>query len=92
MKIFTDGKIRKLNYIVHNPNTAEETAKVLRKICVQANAGKAERKRNRNQAERYISCFDGERELEAGDTVCKKDYRREYGEDIVGYCARNEGV
>mgnify|MGYP007110273440 FL=1 len=44
MKNFTDGKVRKLNYIVHNPNTEEETAKVLLEICIQANAGKVERK------------------------------------------------
>lgn len=44
MKKFTDGKVRKLNYIVHNPNTVEETAKVLLEICIQASAGKVERK------------------------------------------------
>lgn len=44
MKNFTDGKIRKLNYIIHNPNTVEETAKVLLDVFVQANAGKVERK------------------------------------------------
>lgn len=44
MKNFTDGKVRKLNYIVHNPNTVEETAKVLLEICIQANVGKVERK------------------------------------------------
>ena len=40
---FSDGKIRKLNYIIHNPNTVEETAKVLLDVFVQANAGKVER-------------------------------------------------
>lgn len=44
MKNFTDGKVRKLNYIVHNPNSVEETAKVLLEICIQANAEKVERK------------------------------------------------
>ena len=44
MKNFTDGKVRKLNYIVHNPNTVEETAKVLLEICIQANTRKVERK------------------------------------------------
>ena len=44
MKSFSDGKIRKLNYIVHNPNTVEETAKALLDVLVQANAGKVERK------------------------------------------------
>lgn len=44
MKNFTDGKVRKLSYIVHNPNTVEETAKVLLEVCIQANAGKVERK------------------------------------------------
>lgn len=44
MKNFTDGKKRKLNYIIHNPNTMEETAKVLLDVFVQANAGKVERK------------------------------------------------
>ncbi len=44
MKNFTDGKVRKLNYIIHNPNTVQETAKILLEICVQANKGKVERK------------------------------------------------
>ena len=44
MKYSCDGKIRKLNYIIHNPNTVEETAQVLLHIFVQANAGKVERK------------------------------------------------
>lgn len=44
MKNFTDGKVRKLNYMIHNPNTVEETAKVLLEICVQANMGKVEKK------------------------------------------------
>lgn len=37
------AKKRKLNYIIHNPNTVEETAKVLLDVFVQANAGKVER-------------------------------------------------
>ncbi len=44
MKNFSDGKVRKLNYIIHNPNTVEETAKVLLDVLIQANAGKVERK------------------------------------------------
>ena len=44
MKHFSDEKIRKLNYIIHNPNTVEETAKVLLDVFVQANEGKVERK------------------------------------------------
>ncbi len=44
MKNFSDGKTRKLNYVIHNPNTIEETAKVLLDVLVQANAGKVERK------------------------------------------------
>lgn len=44
MKNICDRKIRKLNYIIHNPNTVEETAKVLLDVLVQANAGKVERK------------------------------------------------
>lgn len=44
MNSFSDGKKRKLNYIIHNPNTVEMTAKVLLSILVQANAGKVERK------------------------------------------------
>lgn len=43
VKNFSDGKIRKLNYIIHNPNTVEETAKVLLDVLVQANAGKVEK-------------------------------------------------
>ncbi len=44
MKNFSNGKIRKLNYIIHNPNSIEETAKALLDVLVQANAGKVERK------------------------------------------------
>lgn len=44
MNSFSDGKKRKLNYIIHNPNTVEMTTKVLLSILVQANAGKVERK------------------------------------------------
>lgn len=44
MKNICDRKIRKLNYIIHNPNTVEETTKVLLDVFVQANAGKVERK------------------------------------------------
>lgn len=44
MTYFCDGKIRKLNYIIHNPNTVEETAQVLLHVFVQANAGKVESK------------------------------------------------
>ena len=39
-----DGKERKLNYVIHNPNTVEMTAKVLLSVLVQANVGKVERK------------------------------------------------
>lgn len=44
MKNFTDGKVRKLNYIIHNPNTVEETVKVLLEICIQVNTEKVEKK------------------------------------------------
>lgn len=40
----SDRKKRKLNYVIHNPNTVEMTAKVLLDVLVQANAGKVERK------------------------------------------------
>ena len=36
-------KQRKLNYRFHNPNSAEDTADFLRKILIEANAGKVER-------------------------------------------------
>ncbi len=36
-------KKRKLNYRFHNPNTVEETADMLYKIFMEANAGKVER-------------------------------------------------
>ena len=32
MKNYTDRQTRKLNYMIHNPNTVEETAKVLRSL------------------------------------------------------------
>lgn len=41
---FSNGKKRKLNYTIHNPNTMEETAKVLLDVLMQANMGKVERK------------------------------------------------
>ncbi|MCM1158321.1 MAG: hypothetical protein NC300_05880 [Bacteroidales bacterium] len=37
-------KKRKLNYTIHNPNTVEETAKILMDILIQANEEKVERK------------------------------------------------
>ena len=44
MKNYSDEKIRKINYVIHNPNTVEETAKVLLDVLVQANTGKVEKK------------------------------------------------
>lgn len=44
MNYSSDGKNRKLNYVIHNPNTVEMTAKVLLGVLVQTNAGKVERK------------------------------------------------
>ena len=38
------AKKRKLNYTVHNPNTVEDTAKMLLDVFVQANQKKVERK------------------------------------------------
>ena len=38
------AKKRKLNYTIHNPNTVEETAKILLDVLVQANEKKVERK------------------------------------------------
>ncbi len=42
-KIYSEKK-RKLNYIIHNPNTAEKTAQILLDILIQANEKKVERK------------------------------------------------
>ena len=36
-------KQRKLNYRIHNPNSAEDTANYLVKILIEANVGKVER-------------------------------------------------
>ncbi len=36
-------KKRKLNYVIHNPNTIEETADFLLKLLVEANSEKVER-------------------------------------------------
>ena len=36
-------KQRKLNYRFHNPNSAEDTANLLCKLSIEANAGKVER-------------------------------------------------
>ena len=38
------AKKRKLNYMIHNPNTVEDTAKMLLDILVRANEKKVERK------------------------------------------------
>ena len=38
------AKKRKLNYTIHNPNTVEETAKILLDVLVQANEKKVEKK------------------------------------------------
>lgn len=40
---FPNGKIRKLNYVIHNPNSVEETAKILLDVFVEANTGKVEK-------------------------------------------------
>lgn len=63
VKNFSDGKIRKLNYIIHNPNTVEETAKVLLDVFVQANAGKVERK-----LQALSECYGEISELEGEQT------------------------
>ncbi len=36
-------KQRKLNYLFHNPNSAEDTADFLCKLLIEANVGKVER-------------------------------------------------
>ncbi len=36
-------KKRKLNYVIHNPNTIEKTADFLLEILIEANAEKVER-------------------------------------------------
>ena len=38
------AKKRKLNYTIHNPNTVEDTAKMLLGVLVQENEKKVERK------------------------------------------------
>ena len=43
MKTFS-AKKRKLNYTIHNPNTVEDTAKMLLDVLVQANEKKVEKK------------------------------------------------
>lgn len=40
----SDENKRKLNYVIHNPNTLDETVKKLLDVLIQANAGKVERK------------------------------------------------
>lgn len=44
MNQFSGSTKRKLNYIIHNPNTVEETAKVLLGVFIQANEKKVEMK------------------------------------------------
>ncbi len=39
---FSNGKIRKLNYVIHNPNTVEETANCLLKVLIEVNESKVE--------------------------------------------------
>lgn len=39
-----EGKTRKLHYMIHNPNTVEETTKVLLTVFLQVNERKVERK------------------------------------------------
>ena len=43
METFSTKK-RKLNYTIHNPNTVEDTAKMLLDILVMANEKKVEKK------------------------------------------------
>ena len=67
MKYFSDGKKRKLNYIIHNPNTVEDTGKVLLDVFVQANAEKVERKlRELSKSDDEISEWKEEQTENAG--------------------------
>lgn len=66
MQNFSNGKIRKLNYIIHNPNTVEETAKVLLDVLVQANAGKVEKKLRALSCNGEIPEFEGIKAEAAG--------------------------
>ena len=68
MTSFFGGKVRKLNYIIHNPNTAEETAKVLLDVLVQANAGKVER-----ALKELSECY--EEELMNGEGMVDEDIK-----------------
>ncbi len=48
MNHFSDSKKRKLNYVIHNPNTDEETAKALLAVFMQVNEKKVEGKLRRS--------------------------------------------
>ena len=61
----SEVKKRKLNYIFHNPNTAEATADYVLKIMIEANMGKVERAmrvaseqyKEENLIEKNIACM-----------------------------------
>ena len=55
-------KKRKLNYRMHNPNTAAATADYILKIFIEANAGKVEKaiKEAADQIDEETECDDGD--------------------------------
>lgn len=60
---FSDGKKRKLNYTIHNPNTVEETTKVLLEVLMQANRGKVERRLQKSLESLYDEVKEKERKV-----------------------------
>ena len=55
-------KKRKLNYRMHNPNTAAATADYILKIFIEANAGKVEKaiQAAADQVDREKECDEGD--------------------------------
>ena len=58
MEIFST-KRRKLNYTIHNPNTVDDTARLLLDILVKANEKKVERKLQELADLNAVSDLDG---------------------------------
>lgn len=69
MKTILNEKKRKLNYMIHNPNSVEETTKVILDVLVRANADKVERELQKimHNEENYN---DRIKQMESAETIC----------------------
>ena len=70
MNHFSNSNKRKLNYIIHNPNTDEETAKALLTVFMQVNEKKVEGKLRELARLGLHPCLS----LEYNNGICDMNY------------------